>query len=139
MATKVYCIQTQWCNLILSSFQGSTKSLTYTKQRNTLPRYVQLKRISSSIKLQISKLEVHWTTQEWLSVKEFWDVISSPNLYLSQINYHISAGFYSLGIWCEKSKIPFGCSVVRSAGLIHNSYVRQGARSDHLHPIKEDF
>lgn len=70
------------------------------------------------LKHQISNHEVQWSLQEWLSMLEFWDFISSANLYSSQISYLISAGFYSLWIWCGKSKISFGHSVVRHRELI---------------------
>lgn len=109
----MYCIQTQWRNLILSSFQGSTKSLTYTKQRNTLPRYVQLKRIRSSIKLQISKHQVSSSASfemlfPLLISIYHWEVTTSQQ------------GFIPIGF---DVKIKIHSSVVRSSELIHNSNV----------------
>lgn len=112
------CVQTQWYNLILS-FSRAQPSLWPTTNRETLSRGTFVWKESKLLKHQISNHEVQRRSlQEWLSMLEFWDFISSANLCLSQINYLISAGFYSLRIWCEKSKIPFGRSVVRSRELI---------------------
>lgn len=91
-------------------FSRAQPSLWPTLNRETLSQGMFGWKESKLLKHQISNHEVQWSLQDRLRMLKFWDFISSANLYLSQISYLISAGSYSLRIWCVKSKIPFGCS-----------------------------